>query len=86
MDDAAVLEGDVTVGTPVEDDGLEFTVGSAEAADIGVVAGAMTLEVEEGVADDDVVDGSGVVEVLEGVVTGGVVDDTGTFGLLEVEV
>lgn len=80
-DDAAVLEGGIMVGTSVEADGLDITVGSTEGVDAGidvwVEAEGTRLGVEVGVVED------AGVEV--GVVEDNVVDGGTDAALLEVE-
>lgn len=76
-----MIEGGVTVGTPVEGHGLETTVGPAEGVDVGVAAEGIRLGIEVGAVEDVVVGGStglGVLEV-EGIAAGGVLDTTGTL-------
>lgn len=69
-----MIEEDVTVGTPVEDHGLDITVGSAEDVDVGVAVAEIRVRVEVGVAEDTVVGRSTGVDILdlEGTTPGGV--------------
>ena len=96
LDDAAVLDAGVVVGTPVEFEGLEFTVGTIGGVDVGVAAGVKRLGVELGgvedaviedaVVEDAVVGGSTGVDVLdvEGIAASGVLEITGALTVEEI--
>lgn len=76
-----MIEEGVTIGTPVEDHGLETTTGSAEGVDVSVAVEGMRVGVEVSVAEDAVVGGSTGVDILvvEETAAGDVVDTTEVF-------
>ena len=76
LDDAAVTEEGVTMGTPEEDRGLEITAGSTEGIDVSSTAEEAKLGVDVGVADEAVVGGGTGVDGLDvgGTAMGGILD------------
>lgn len=65
MDDAAVTELGIIVGTRVYEERLEITVGPAAGVDVGVATGETRLEDEVGVVEDAVVGGGSGVDLLD---------------------